>query len=182
MKMYYISSLKNGKCGVTDTKDGVEEFVTLRDLQKLHNIGVSILGVDIPKWEVNVVTYDTIPDEYLFKYVNKKISEQLPELNKMKLEEIFKTYDMFAYASEFVNNSPMYDTVPWNSPDDVKDLGLHFYDWGTYYIDWNGNDYIITCSAVNDNALGDYIRDDLENGAVTILDILRCENVEVKYK
>lgn len=180
--MYFVSSLVNGKCGVTDTKDGIEEFVTMHDLQRLHSLGVSIFGVDLPNWEVHKVTDEEVPSDYILKYVNKKIYEQLLELNEMKLEDIFKTYDMFAYASDFVNAPPEYDEVPWNSPEDVVELGIHFHDWGTYYIDWNGSDYVISCSAVNDNALGDYIREDLASGTLTILDILRCENVEVTYR
>lgn len=48
--MYYISSFKYNKdfikvYGVTDTKDGIEEFYTKEDLGEFVNLGVSIEGL-----------------------------------------------------------------------------------------------------------------------------------------
>lgn len=94
---------------------------------------------------------------------------------------IFDMYEIFCSDEELCTIEPKYDEIDWSNPEKVKYMGLHWYDWGCYYLDYD-KDWFVTCIAVNDNAVGDYIREDLESGEISVLDILRCENEEVIFE
>lgn len=49
--MFYVSSIKKNKYGITDTKDGVEEFYNKKEIKQFINAGIEIDGVFCPKSE-----------------------------------------------------------------------------------------------------------------------------------
>lgn len=62
--MYYISSIKGNKYGVTDTKDGVEEFYTFSEIVDfVDKLNIPIKGVELGyvKGDISNVKIDVVP-------------------------------------------------------------------------------------------------------------------------
>lgn len=176
--MYFVSSIKNSKLGITDVNDGVEEFLNLEELTKVINSGVKIFGVNLSKKEITKVNFDMLSEEICLKYVNRRIKEQLEYFNKMTLDNIMKIY---CCINSITGEEIDFEEISWMSPSQINEMNLHFYDWGAYYIEIVGKQAKVTCIGVDDDALGTFIREDLDEGKITILDILKCEDEKIVY-
>lgn len=55
--MYYVSSIKDNKIGITDSKDNVEEFFTYTQVGKMREKGLSIYGVGYYNGKLKASTY-----------------------------------------------------------------------------------------------------------------------------
>ena len=176
--MYFVSSIKNSKLGVTDVEDGVEEFLNLEELTKVIDSGIKIFGVNLGKKEITKVNFDMLSEGVCLRYVNRRIKEQLKYFNTMTLDNIMQLHGCI---NSITGEEIGFEEIKTMEPSQINQMDLHFYDWGAYYIKVKGKQVKITCIGVNDEALGTYIRDDLDEGRITILDILRCKNEKIVY-
>lgn len=73
--MFYVSSMKNGKFGVTDTKDGVEEFYSKEELFSFCKMDIDISGVDTRDFLIcKVVLIEDTLDLFKQRYNHLAIS------------------------------------------------------------------------------------------------------------
>ena len=85
--MLYVSSIKDGKYGVTDTADGVEEFVTGQELANIvYNCKLEVKGVDIRNKTINVVSVgDSVVSDRV-KKVQESIRGRIYSMSPEDLE------------------------------------------------------------------------------------------------
>ena len=80
--MLYISSKINGGAsyGITDTKDGIEEFYSYSQIAEFYSLGIEIVGVRIYNGVVTIV--DVFPNGFGVKYKLDKVNGDILVVKK----------------------------------------------------------------------------------------------------
>lgn len=124
--MFYVSSKRGDKLGVTDTKDGVEEFYTREELASFYrNDGIKIVGFDytgsgfrIEVKSLELIMLDKLAIGDAF-YFNGSMSIKLAETSKK---------DFVVFSDISINKVTRKDlalkkySVEYLKPDDDVDL------------------------------------------------------------